>query len=219
MDGVCKEWKKAISHFDNNDELSMNDVTIKLFEVTNTDARWFNLRHCSNPISFISPGKYVKLIIAGELVMSDTPYEMNTNQKFVDKAHGNVLIGGLGIGLLTKNLIPKIENGEIKHISIWEKNINLINLWKMAEQYLPVHDKISVFNYDVFDYQKARSQLKGVFDSVYIDIWAGLDENAYTQMKHFRRAFRPFLNPNNPNTFIECWGREECMKKVRKGLF
>lgn len=108
MDGVCKEWKKAISHFGNNDELSMNDVTIKLFEVTNTDARWFNLRHCSNPISFISPGKYVKLIIAGELVMSDTPYEMNTNQKFVDKAHGNVLIGGLGIGLLTKNLIPKI---------------------------------------------------------------------------------------------------------------
>lgn len=34
MDGVCKEWKKAISHFGNNDELSMNDVTIKLFEVT-----------------------------------------------------------------------------------------------------------------------------------------------------------------------------------------
>lgn len=95
-----------------------NDITIKLFEVTITDARWFNLRYCSNPISLISPGKYVKLIISGELVMSDTPYEMNTNQKFVDKAHGNVLIGGLGIELLTKNLIPKIESGEIKHILI-----------------------------------------------------------------------------------------------------
>ena len=135
------------------------------------------------------------------------------------QAHGNVLIGGLGIGVLTKNLIPKIENGEIKHISIWEKNINLINLWKMVKQDLPVHDKISVFNYDVFDYQKVRSQLKGVFDSVYIDIWSNLDENAYTQMKHFKRAFKTFLNPNNPNTFIECWGREECMRKVRKGLF
>lgn len=163
-------------------------------------------------------GKYVKLIISEELVMSDTPYEMKTNQKFVDKAHGNVLIGGLGIGLLTKNLIPKIESGEIKHISIWEKNTNLINLWKIAGQYLPVHDKISIFNYDVFDYQKVRSQLKSVFDSVYIDIWAGLDEQAYTQMKHFRRVFKPFLNPNNPDAFVDCWGREECMKKVKKGL-
>lgn len=219
MDGVYKEWEKAISHFGNNDELSMNDVTIKLFEVTNIDAKWFNLRNCSNPISFISSGKYVKLIIDGKLVMSDTPYEMNTNQKFIYKAHGNVLIGGLGIGLLTKNLIPKIESGKINHISIWEKNINLINLWNTAGQYLPVHDKISIFNYDVFDYQKVRSQLKGVFDSVYMDIWTNLDENAYAQMKHFRRVFRSFLNPNNPNAFIECWGREECVRKARKCLF
>lgn len=219
MDKVYKEWEKAISHLGNNDELSMNDVTVKLFEVTVADARWFNLRNCANPISLITPGKYVKLIISGELVMSDTPYEMNTNQKFVNKAHGNVLIGGLGIGLLIKNLIPKIESGKIKHISIWEKNINLINLWKIAGQYLPVHDKISVFQYDVFDYQKVKNQLKGVFDSVYIDIWAGLDENAYTQMKHFRRVFRPFLNPDNPDAFIECWGRDECMRKVKKGLF
>ena len=215
MDGVYKEWEKAISHFGNNDELSMSDVTIKLFEVTITDAKWFNLRNSSNPISFISSGKYVKLFIDSKLVISDTPYEMNTNQKFIDKAHGNVLIGGLGIGLLTKNLIPKIESGKINHISIWEKNINLINLWKTAGQYLPVHDKISIFNYDVFDYQKVRSQLKDVFDSVYMDIWTNLDENAYAQMKHFR----PFLNPNNPNAFIECWGREECVRKVRKCLF
>ncbi len=118
MDRVYKEWEKAINHLGNNDELSMNDVTIKLFEVTVADARWFNLRNSANPISLITPGKYVKLIISGELVMSDTPYEMNTNQKFINKAHGNVLIGGLGIGLLIKNLIPKIESGEIKHITI-----------------------------------------------------------------------------------------------------
>lgn len=30
---------------------------------------------------------------------------------------------------------------------------------------------------------------------------------------------KPFLNPNNPDAFIDCWGREECAKKVRQGLF
>lgn len=219
MDGVYKEWEKVVNHLGTNNKLSVEDVTIELFEVTNVAAKWFNLRHSENPINWIDPGKYVKLIISDELMMSDTPYEIRTNQKFVDNAHGNVLIAGLGIGLLTKNLIPKIESGKIKHISIWEKNTNLINLWKMAGQYLPAHDKISIFNYDVFDYPKVRDQLKGVFDSVYIDIWAELDERAYEQMKHFRHVFKPLLNPNNPNAFIECWGRDICVKKVRNGLF
>lgn len=219
MNGVYKEWEAAINHLGASNELSLEDVTIKLFEVTHNDAKWFNLRNMASPIRWINPGKYVKLIISGQLVMSDTSYERITNQKFIHKAHGNVLIGGLGIGLLTKNLIPKIEGGEIKHISIWEKNTNLINLWKMAGQDLPVHDKISIFNYDVFDYPKVRSQLKGVFDSVYIDIWTELSERAYTQMKHFRRVFKPFLNPNNPNAFVDCWMRDVCAKKVRNGLF
>lgn len=218
IDGVYKEWSKTINHFGSKNKISLNDVDIELFEVSNQQAALFNL-HCSNTYSYIEPCKYVRLKISNILIMSDTPYERLTNQAFVNNAHGNVLIVGLGIGLLLKALIPKLENGEISHISVWEKNDSLIKLWNMAKLYLPVHDKISIFHYDVFEYKQMKKQLKGAFDSIYIDIWAELNEDAYAQMKLFRRAFRPFLNPNNPNAFIECWGRKECVQKMRKKIF
>lgn len=220
IEGVYEEWAKAIGYFGNGDNISLGNVSVELFEVTNDQAKWFNLRNCGTPIHYINAGKYVRLKISNDLVMSDTPYEKRTNQDFVNNAHGNVLIGGLGIGLLLKALLPKLESGEIKHISIWENNENLIKLWNIAKQYLPVHDKIHIYHYNIFEYKQTKNrQLKGFFDSIYIDIWSHLDETAYEQMKYFRRVFKPFLNANNPNAFIECWGREECMKKARKGLF
>lgn len=219
IEGVYEEWSKAINHLGNENKLLLGDVSIESFEVTNNDAMLFNLRNIENPVCYISPNKYIKLIIANNLVMSDTPYERITNQKFVNNAHGNVLIGGLGIGLLIKALLPKLENGEIRHISIWEKNEQLILLWNMARQYLPIHDKISIFNYDVFEYKRMRNQLKGMFDCIYIDIWNHLDKTAYEQMKHFRRVFKPFLNVTNPNAFIECWGREECISRLKRGYW
>lgn len=48
----------------------------------------------------ISVGKYVRLLHKNEVVMSDTNMEKRTNSKFVINAHGNVLIGGLGIGMI-----------------------------------------------------------------------------------------------------------------------
>mgnify|MGYP000786328328 FL=1 len=74
--------------------------------------------------------------------MSDTPMEKETNRDFVHNAHGNVLIGGLGIGLIIlaiqnkedvynkqmkplinryrKYLVPKAED-ENRYIDCWCK--------------------------------------------------------------------------------------------------
>jgi len=45
-------------------------------------------------------GKYIRLRHGIEVVMSDTDMEKRTNARFVANAHGNVLIGGLGIGMI-----------------------------------------------------------------------------------------------------------------------
>nr|DAO26089.1 MAG TPA: hypothetical protein [Bacteriophage sp.]DAW88763.1 MAG TPA: hypothetical protein [Bacteriophage sp.] len=90
----------------------------------------------------IPPGRYIRLINGCDCVMSDTPMEKETNRDFVHNAHGNVLIGGLGIGLIIlaiqnkedvynkqmkplinryrKYLVPKAED-ENRYIDCWCK--------------------------------------------------------------------------------------------------
>lgn len=48
----------------------------------------------------IPVGTYVVLRQSGQVVMSNTPMEKRTNDEFVENAHGHVLIGGLGIGMV-----------------------------------------------------------------------------------------------------------------------
>ncbi len=44
------------------------------------------------------PGKYRRLSNNGEVVMSNTPMEINTCMEFIERATGRVLINGLGLG-------------------------------------------------------------------------------------------------------------------------
>ena len=59
----------------------------------------------------LKAGKYIKLIdkTNQNIIMSDTPMEMETNYDFVEAASGNVLIGGLGLGLIVMAIQSKKE--------------------------------------------------------------------------------------------------------------
>lgn len=63
---------------------------------------------------------YVRLFdkMKKQVVMSDTPMEKHTNQEFLDAAHGDVLIAGLGIGLI---VMPLLDDPEITSITVVEK--------------------------------------------------------------------------------------------------
>ena len=66
----------------------------------------------------IPSGDYVKLTHNGSLLMSNTLMEKETNKNFVIKAHGNVLIGGLGIGMIILAIQDKLT---VKKITVIEK--------------------------------------------------------------------------------------------------
>lgn len=58
------------------------------------------------------------LHVNGRLMMSDGPYERRTNYAVVRAATGNVLIGGLGIGMILK---PILCNPDVTHVVVIEK--------------------------------------------------------------------------------------------------
>lgn len=147
----------------------------------------------------IIPGTYIRLTHNGECVMSDTNMEKNTNRKFCSKAHGDIIIGGLGIGMIIMAIQDKPE---VKSITVIEKNQEVIDL--VASQ-LDFNEKVNIICADVFEWKPER----GVkYDMAYMDIWNWINQDVYKkEMQPLKRKYARFLKSKdiNPNRFKECW--------------
>ena len=121
---------------------------LKNRETENFKLEQFEIKSYS-PFIGIPEGEYVRLIDKNEkfygCVMSDTPMEHRTNYEILNKANGDVLIGGLGIGMI---LIPLMQKEEVKSITIVEKYQEIID---MVGSQLPLNDKVKIINGDIFD--------------------------------------------------------------------
>lgn len=177
------------------------DFEIKKFEITQNNFRAM--------LDGTMPGNYVSLRNKGECVMSDTPMERRTNSWFVVNAHGDVLIGGLGIGMI----LLAIQDKEcVNSITVIEKNQEVIDL--VAPQ-LPLNSKVTIIHADVFDWKPERGKK---YDCVYMDIWNGINRDIYkTEMVPLKRKYARYLKPKDqsPDRFNKCWAEWNAKNEVR----
>ena len=153
----------------------------------------------------IPVGRYIRLIQGSECVMSDTPMEKRTNREFVANAHGNVLIGGLGIGLI---LLAIQDKEDVEQITVVEKNKEVIEL---VGSQLPLNSKVHIVNDDVFEYKPLSK-----YNTIYMDIWNYINEDVYNeQMKPLISRYRRYLVPKSEdeNRYIDCW----CKRQAKNG--
>ena len=146
--------------------------------------------------SYVPAGKYARLKINGHTIMSDTPMEWRTNRECIYHANGDVLIGGLGIGMI----IMAIQDKDcVKSITVIEKNPDVI---AAVKDQLPLNDKVRVIEGDVYTYVPDRK-----YDCVYMDIWGDISEELYPQMVKLKRKYGHYLKPlsESPNRFNLCW--------------
>lgn len=115
------------------------------------------------------PGDYLILYSIQRkcIVMSDTPMERYTNQKFIDSAYGDVLIGGLGIGMVPAALA---RNPQVKSITIVEKDPELIGLIGPRLKKAVTSVPIKIIEGDAYTYPR-NLQRPEHYDWAYIDIW------------------------------------------------
>lgn len=151
----------------------------------------------------ISPGTYIRLTHNGTCVMSDTEMEKRTNLEFCCKANGDVLIGGLGMGMI---ILAIQDKPEVKSITVIEKNQEVIDL--VAPQ-LNFNGKVEIICADVFDWRPDQ----GVkYDVSYMDIWTGINEAIYKkEMQPLKRKYARFLRSkaDNPKRYNGCWAEYE----------
>lgn len=185
------------------------DVKIIHFDVNERES----VELLTNQYHFIPPGKYVELTIDEKSVMSDIPYEHYTNLNVVRKARGDVLIAGLGIGLILTRILPKKD---VESVAIIEKNPHVIRLVSpcLERYFTRLWSKAQVINMDAFEYKpQAKSQ---AFDCIYTDIQFPHGKHV-TARKMLDRRLKRFLRPGG---WIGHWeGIETRVREaIEKGL-
>ena len=170
----------------------------RLRDLMSMQPSWLNHR--------MTPGTYCVLQVDGSLVMSDTWMERFTNQEIIEKATGDVLIAGLGIGMILTLLE---EKDEVVSITVLENNRTVIDL------VAPWFDNliIDIVHADVFTWQPTQN-----FDTIYFDIWPDISGDHYEETKTLHKKYRPYLRRSNPDHFMASWMRNEFRKLRRKAI-
>jgi spermidine synthase len=161
---------------------------------------WNDYRN-ENYLSTLTIGKeYVFLFdkSINKTMMSNHEFETLTNQKFLDNAKGDILIFGLGIGLI---IFPLLADNDIKSITIVEIDDGLI------DEVFPIiikndlESKVSVILSNAFDFETDK-----MFDTIYFDIWSVIDQQSFLEMKILSEKFTKNLKPGG---WMDSWCSEE----------
>ena len=145
-----------------------------------------------------------------EVVMSDSWMERYTNQAFIQKAKGDVLIAGLGLGMIILAIQGKAE---VNSITVIEKDRQLGDLvLNQLGKYLS--STVEVIYEDIFQYKTEKK-----FNIIYFDIWNSAGEN-YDQMVTLKKRFKKNRVKPVKQSPIICWREKEakqCSEPKRSG--
>lgn len=186
---------------------------IQHFEVSEQAAKLGNLRAAMHGSyeDMVQPGKYTRLLVAGRLMMTDTPMEKRTNLGFMSKAKGRVLVAGLGIGMILHKLL---EKPEVTEVVVVEKYPDVIKLVAESLPEVPGKELIHVCA-DIFDWKPVKGEK---FDTIYADIWPDICTDNLKDITKLKRRFRSSLAPGGwMGAWVEDRLRVQARREKRRG--
>lgn len=133
----------------------------------------------------------VEVLMKGkEIWMSNADMEKKTNKVFIEKAHGDVLIAGLGMGWVVQEIM---DNPEVKTITIIEIDQGLIDFITYKKEF---NDKVGIVNMDIWTFLDACRQDKRTFDVIWLDIWKDICPDNLVEMYPMKYLAENILNEN-----------------------
>lgn len=157
----------------------------------------------------VSPGRYAKLKVCRSLVMSDTSMEKRSNCEFVYQARGNILVAGLGLGLI---LFAIVDKPEVLHVTVVEKFDDVIKLVGPSVQ-AKFGSKLDIIHADIFEWKPAKGR---IWDVIYFDIWTDICTDNLKEMTTLHRKFAKRLNRSVSNGWMDSWKRDELQRRKRR---
>lgn len=127
--------------------------------------------------------------------MSPTIAEARSMKDDIDKAHGNVLTFGLGIGYYAYMCLLK---DEVDSVTIIEINQEVIELFK--EYILPqfnTNKRIEIIQGDMYEYYNEK--FLDTFDYIFVDVW---EDNNFG-LEHYKKLMQKGIKKGNIGYWIE----------------
>ena len=177
---------------------------IERFEVSEEAASLERLRSAFNPGRRmpVPVGQYTRLMYEAPnrmrtLVMSDTPAEISDHLEPIYRAKGQVLVNGLGLGVVVKAML---EKPEVKSLTVIEFSPDVIAL--VGDYYVAQYgDRLEIVNADAFTWQPPR----GVrYTIVWHDIWNHICSDNLPEMHRLHRKY------GRRTDWQGSWCRAEC---------
>lgn len=184
-------------------EKQVGIAKVEHFEVSEAEASLSRIRTMATrgrelPVT---AGKFARLFVGKELVMTDTDMERSSNAELIRRARGNVLIAGLGLGMI---LVPLLKKEEVNTILVIEKQKDVIDLVAPSFQEAIDDERLHIFHEDIFKWTPPE---EWEFNTIYFDIWPEISGDNYAEMCRLQTAFRFSLASGG---WVESWLREDC---------
>jgi hypothetical protein len=126
---------------------------------------------------------YTRLLIDDILWMTDAEFECRTNYDVAYRSYGDILIAGLGLGLI---LGPVLQREEVRSVTVLERSSDVIALIGPCYS----SPKLTIIKADVHLWQSPKK----AFDFIYFDIWADIPNNdTRAEITMLKRRYRSAL--------------------------
>lgn len=145
--------------------------------------------------------KYNKNVIA-----SDIPEEMYTQGVSFQKAHGCVLVGGLGLGMAAV-MIARMP--DVERVIVVESEQDVIDM--VWDQLPRTRMPIEIVKADLFEYLKDCPK----FDFAYFDIWSPTGEGAWDD---YIVPLRRLVWKHHGRKSVGCWLEAEMQGQLRSSF-
>lgn len=153
---------------------------------------WRNGRILKGEYDFYYP--IVTLLEDNDVWMTDSQLEIESIQGAIITAKGDVLIGGLGIGLLPTFIKHKKGVKSITIVELHQEVIDLIFPYVKTDKMIVIRDGIIHY----------LSTTSNKYDFIHVDIW-GTITAPLKDIDTIREKAKPCLKPNG---IIWCWLQE-----------
>jgi len=174
-------------------EGTAGNYAIERYEVFEEDAKFSEVRAV---ISFsergraVPAGTYTRLVRKGGIyrrtvVMSDTPSEIRDHRLAIRVARGDVLLNGLGLGVMARACLMKPEVEHVTVVELAREVIMLVEPW-LAEIARKANTRLTIIHANALEWQPPKNKR---WDAVWHDIWDDICADNLPDMHKLHRRF------------------------------
>lgn len=191
-----KNYKFEMQSFDKFEGFLCDEIDVDDNFIEHTKVGYFDNEY-----------NYLTLSLNNEIWMLITPHEINTMDKAINKANGDVITFGLGLGYFAYMCSIKES---VNSITVIEKDSEIIDLFnKFILPQFKFKNKIKVINDDAISYLK-RKEFN--YDYAFIDLW----HDNVDGLKLYIDTYK--LSLTHKNTKFDFWIEKSMIIMLRRCL-